>query len=336
MSEEVQICDVKEMLNFKQTDPDFVLDGTHFGRGDQYICKYSQKLHKYEVVELKQWKVKDNTLEPVPIELVGQFYNQNSYIVYAKFETKKFEMKSNNLLKDNDSTRETYFYWRGSEAPKGYSPLPKELNAENEPVERILQWSEFPTFVRLFNGTMLAHLGTHGQNSSGSHLYILRGTLDEEAHFFEIPCEKRNLRSRTSFLLVQPSKGKIFLWHGCKADQRNKNLISNITKKLLEYGASIYNVQGIKFELTDVAEGEDNSEFEQCLKGTKDDYLSLTDDTRLYAFSPRLFYFNSVTGSFLATGVQNALYSEFVDPFSFLQEHLYTAAQPGNIKVAFL
>lgn len=44
--------------------------------------------------------------------------------------------------------------------------------------------------------------------------YICRGTLESEMSLIEIPCSTRQLRSRTSFILLDTKNKKIYVWHG--------------------------------------------------------------------------------------------------------------------------
>lgn len=333
MSEEVKTCEcsVKEMLQNEPVDPDFVADGIHFGRGDSYTCGYTKSTYKHNLEKTMVWKIVKNGLEAVSDDLIGQFDSDSSYIVYSKFRTKVLDASLQNKLEE--FIQDNCFYWRGAVAPKGFSPLPPELEAKNPPVERIPQWSELPIFLRLFKGAMIVHNSKTDDKNNDDRLYILRGTVEEEIHFFEVPKEKRSLRSKTSFGLVRLKQKKILIWHGHKSDKRNGTFFKRFPEQISKYASKIYgneiNISDIIVE--EINEQDQNEEFNSALDGSDEDYFSLVKETHTYKYNPKLFYFNSITGSFLATAVQDILFSrDFINPFPYLQEHLYSPAQPGN------
>lgn len=325
--------DVKSLLSSEKTTCDFVLDGTHFGRGDVYISDYEQVKYEYTISSLKKWKVNENenSFESVPDITIEHFYNNASYVVYAKYEVTSYDLNSGKLIQKNDSdgSKEVYFYWRGSYAPKGYSPLPQELNVEEIPVERICQWSEPPIFLRLFSGKFIVH---NNILNNGPHLYILCGTVKEEAHLLEVLNDKRSLRSRTSFLLMLPQEHQIYIWHGSRTC--SQGFFGNILLSLQEKACDVYGCNNIKnFEVKEVSEKQGDNEFLAYLNGDVADYFTLIDNPSTYQHSPRLFYLNSITGEFTASEIHYTLGNEYLNSFPFLQDHLYTAPQPGEFRI---
>lgn len=325
MNKEISPLDVKVLISSNKRAYDFVLDGTHFGRGDSYISEYEQVKYQYDVIDLKKWKVNENENSLETVADIECFYSDDSYIVYAKFRVTKFDLNSERVVENSsDDTKEIYFYWRGWHASKGYSPLPKELNVEDVPVERTYQWTETPVFLRLFNGKLIVH--NKSLKSETTHFYILCGTVKEEANLIEIPREKKNLRSRTSFLLVVPQEHEIYVWYGSKA--HNRNFLENVLLSLQEKQSGVENKP---FNVIEVNEKENDEKFLSYLTGGDNDYFSLTNDLALYHHSPRLFYFHSITGDFTASEIEYTLGSDYLNPFPFLQDHLYTATQPGKL-----
>lgn len=327
-TESVILCNVNDMMKNKCILPDFILYGTHFGRGDHYVNDYSKEIYKYRVLELKCWKVNVNLLTNVESEILGNFYASSNYVVYVKYQANIFDLNTGDQHAKESAVHDVCFYWRGINGPQ-ISPLPKELEVMNPPVERIVQWSELPIFVRLFQGTMMVH--THEVLEQNSRLYILRGTLASEVHLIEIPNKKCNLRSRTSFLLILPTDGKMFIWHGSKSDNLNKVFLKKVVTQLQENKLTIYGTTDKYSDITvvELHENMNNDEFENALEGGIHDYYSLRDKIHLYNFTPKLFYFNSISGSLSATEVLDTLASENTNPFPFLQNHLYSATQPG-------
>ena len=56
-----------------------------------------------------------------------------------------------------------------------------------------------------------------------------------------------------------------------------------------------------------------------------------TPDTRLHAYTPRLFELNSTTGEFVAHEVLDPARGDSHKAFPFLQTDLYSAKQPGTL-----
>lgn len=325
VSATISPCNSADMIKSNLRLPDFVLDGIHFGRGDYYVSNYSKEIHRYKSIEIKCWEVNGNSLAIVKPELAGHFYACCNYLVYVKYEAKVYDLTNEEHIKEN-LTYDLCFYWRGATGPQS-APFPEELEDLNPPVQRIIQWSELPIFVRLFHGTLMVHIDKMPKEV---FLYILRGTIKEEAHFIEVPAEKRSLRSRTSFLLIVPKRGEIFVWHGRKSDKHNTVLIRNVLEQLKKTKLTIYGVSDCgDVKILKLNEGNENDEFLESLMGQKSDYYSLLHEPSLYNYTARLFYFNSIIGTFLATEVEDTLASENNNPFPFLQNHLYSAKQPG-------
>lgn len=332
MGDKLKPIDVKQLFTNNKRAYDFVLDGTHFGRGESYISDYEQVKHQYSVVDLKKWKVSDNenSLEDATNDTTEHFYSSDCYVIYAKYKVTTTDLKSGTIVeKDSaaENTKEIYFYWRGWLASKGYSPLPEELNIEDVPVDRTYQWTEPPIFLRLFHGSLVVH--NKSNLSAAARLYMLCGTVKEEAHFVEVPKKKKSLRSRTSFLLVLPHDHQLFIWYGSKA--YNRDFFDNVLLSLQTKASIIYGTDNKSFNVTKVEEKNGDEKFLSYLNGSVNDYFTLANEVLLkYEYNPRLFYLNNITGEFTAIEIEYTLGSDYLNPFPFLQDHLYTAAQPGK------
>ena len=65
---------------------------------------------------------------------------------------------------------------------------------------------------------MVVHIGKRDSEPAERwRLYIVRNELPAEAYLWEIPMESQNLRSRTSFILVDRDKSTLFIWNGAKS-----------------------------------------------------------------------------------------------------------------------
>lgn len=63
-------------------------------------------------------------------------------------------------------------------------------------------------------------------------LYIFRGEIEDETHWWELTISSANLRSRTSFLLINASENLMLLWHGCLTNDEQQIKAKNSVMKL--------------------------------------------------------------------------------------------------------
>lgn len=65
-------------------------------------------------------------------------------------------------------------------------------------------------------------------------LYVFLGEIEVENHWWELNVNVTNLRSRTSFLLVNNVTNVMLLWHGCSTTDEQKSLANKSAIKLRE------------------------------------------------------------------------------------------------------
>jgi len=66
------------------------------------------------------------------------------------------------------------------------------------------------------------------------HLYVFLGEIDVENHWWELNVDSTNLRSRTSFLLINNLENFMLLWHGCGITDEQRLLANKSAMKLRE------------------------------------------------------------------------------------------------------
>ena len=69
-------------------------------------------------------------------------------------------------------------------------------------------------------------MGKRNQKKSTWRLYVFLGEIDVETHWWELNVDSKNLRSRTSFLLINNIENLMLLWHGC-ATRSNQQVLAN-------------------------------------------------------------------------------------------------------------
>lgn len=65
--------------------------------------------------------------------------------------------------------------------------------------------------------------------SSGTwRLFMVHGANEDESHLTEVLCSTTQLRSRTSFVLLNSENGTVYIWHG----KKSSDTIKQVTKIL--------------------------------------------------------------------------------------------------------
>lgn len=54
---------------------------------------------------------------------------------------------------------------------------------------------------------------------------MVHGANEDEAHLTEVQCSTTQLRSQTSFILLNSENGTIFVWHGIGSSNTIKEVI---------------------------------------------------------------------------------------------------------------
>ena len=334
---DIRPCNVEDFVNSKYIEPDFEVDGVHLGRGNQYYDEVSLRYYEIYTLSVTCWRILENMYEKVTEENVGHLYDADTYIFRWQFRvTNTGRELSGKPSKYNLTGRDRclYFCWLGSEASvneKGAAAvLTVELDSENARQVRVTQGSEPTVFLRLFDGKMIINTGKHGQTSGKKHkLYISRGEIEEESHLVQVPCSMRSLRSRGSFVYFNAESGKVIVWHGSKSLFQTRYVTERLAKHVAGCKGSFGLIhEDVEVQITE--EGDETDEFLSALGGKRQLYISCKLSTQNFEYTPKLFYFSSVSGSFTIVEILCPYRSESVTPFPFLQADLYSATQPGN------
>lgn len=87
---------------------------------------------------------------------------------------------------------------------------------------------------------MVVHLGKRSSESQDStltwKLFVVRNEMPNEISLLEVPVAAKNLRSRTSFVLLNVKTGSAFVWHGAKSvrsiQKATMQIATNLEKRL--------------------------------------------------------------------------------------------------------
>ncbi|XP_030764646.1 supervillin-like [Sitophilus oryzae] len=309
----MSILNVQDLILSKYEEPRFYVNFNTVLRPTVAVRnEFEHKINKTNHVLC--WRIQENTLEKIDKKNVGFLFDSEAYIVHWLFDLKIDQSITEEML---------VYYWRGQHAVKGYSPLPSDIE-EQYPVERLFQWSEPALFFHGFEKLIVFNGKETDFDLNIPHLFLLRGEVTKETHLFEVPCIKASLRSRGTFLLVIPQEKIFFYWHGAKTLNDYK---TNIKIHKPHVHLQLWQPQWEFFSIHEIEENNEPDIFLETVKGNYQDFYHIKTNTD---FSPKLFYLNTITGSFLATEVEYPLRKiGGLAPFPFLQNHLYSASEPA-------
>ncbi|XP_064214700.1 supervillin isoform X3 [Tribolium castaneum] len=332
----IKPCDVGQMLNRESETPDLVIKNTHLGRGDQWFDEETKRLYDFETLKISAWRVSENHPEQLSDETIGHFSNSHSYIIKWDYQTtvkgRDLSGKPSRYQKAGRD-RCVYFCWQGSNASineKGAAALlTVELDDEEAPQVRVVQGAEPAVFLKLFNGSMVVHDGKE-ENRHKAKLFMVRGELEDEVCLMEVPCEMKELRSRTSFILVLCELAKVVVWNGAKASKQKRKVAKIAAENIVEKKADEFCWSNNNdCQVVVVEEGEENEEFLEGVEGGRGDYNALVGSDLDYDYTMRLFHLSALSGTFQAAEILCPHRSEFSSPYPFLQTELYSASQPA-------
>ncbi|KAJ8953301.1 hypothetical protein NQ314_007373, partial [Rhamnusium bicolor] len=324
-SYDIKPCNVIEMLEPKEKNPDLVIENIHLGRGDKYFDEETRRLFEYDTLEIKAWRILENTHEELKDKSIGQFYNGDSYIYSWKYrQTVKGRELNGKPSKHAQVGRDRciFFCWHGSNSSINEKCtaafLTVELDTQNAPQVRVVQGSEPAAFLRLFDGNMVIHNGKRdeAEDTQKPRLFIVRGEVENEIYLMEVPLNMSSLRSRSSFVIIDTDGEQVTIWHGAKSSKQKRKVIKDTVYKIMKDKPAELYLDEFEEDL-DVVEMDEGSESEDFFRYNG------------YDHTLRLFRMSSVTGNFVATEILCPHRSEYSSPYPFVQSELYSASQPG-------
>ncbi|XP_037547361.1 supervillin [Nematolebias whitei] len=340
---DLQPCDAKALLDNEPNPVKTVLEGVDVQRGYGFVRTEDGRQAEMSTVAVEAWHIKEHGEEELPEESLGQLHEGDAYIIRWKYSITTLvgkRQKPGELSAGAPGRERTAcFFWQGhqsSASEKGTSALMTvELGSHRGSQMLVSQGKEPPCFLQLFQGGLVIHKGSREDtsNNTGSwRLFCARGEVEVEASLLEVVCQRASLRSRASLVLLNPQKGRLYLWHGCKAQAGARLVAKRAVDKLTRRCPSELGLKSTsKLKTEVVEEGSEPAEFEQALGPLdKKAYDCMLQDPGKYNYTPRLFRLSASSGIF---GWEEQLFSarvtEEVMAMPFLQESLYSAQQPA-------
>uniref|UniRef100_A0A7N6ADG8 HP domain-containing protein n=1 Tax=Anabas testudineus TaxID=64144 RepID=A0A7N6ADG8_ANATE len=342
-AEEIKPFDAKTLLDNEPEPVKTVLEGVDVQRGYGLVRTEDGRQAELSTVAVDAWHIKEHSEEELPQESLGQLHEGDAYIIRWKYSITTLvgkRQKPGELSAGAPGRERTAcFFWQGrhsSISEKGTSALMTvELGSHRGSQVLVSQGKEPPCFLQLFQGGLIIHKGSRedcARNTGGWRLFCARGETEVEALLVEVACQHSSLRSRVSLVLLNAAKGKLYLWHGCKAHANARQVAKRTVDKLTQRCPSelgLTSTSSVKVE--EVEEGAEPSEFMKGL-GQQDTkaYDCMLQDPGKYNYTPRLFRLSASSGVFEGEEqLYPARVTEGVMAMPFLQENLYNTQQPA-------
>ncbi|XP_055532456.1 serine-rich adhesin for platelets isoform X3 [Wyeomyia smithii] len=320
-------------------EPNLVLENTNLGRGNFYYDTDSMRHYDVLTISVTQWEIDEYEYKEIQGSSCGHFYADESYTVRWTYQVsvtvRELSGKVSNRSTVVGRDRCAYFCWHGLDAPaneKGAAALlTVELDKEKGAQVRVSQGQESSAFIRLFK-IMFIHKSKKAPRNAW-RLYIITGNYPEETVCTEVTCNARQLRSRTTMVLVHGEKGRVILWNGCKALPHTREVGKNVLNAIIQSRFSeLFDETLTTISSATLEEGQETHEFLEAIEGsqTRHQYHSLLGSQQDFRFTPRIFNLTSINnGNFEATELQYNLRSQDLpSPYPFRQDELYNVRQP--------
>uniref|UniRef100_A0A673BLQ4 Supervillin-like n=1 Tax=Sphaeramia orbicularis TaxID=375764 RepID=A0A673BLQ4_9TELE len=333
--------EVKVDKRFSLCTPDpvkTVLEGVDVQRGHGLVRTEDGRQAELATVAVDAWHIKEHGEEELPEESLGQLHDGDAYIIRWKYSITTLVGKRQKPGELSAGTpgreRTACFFWQGrhsSVSEKGTSALMTvELGSHRGAQMLVSQGKEPPCFLQLFQGGLIIHKGNRDSASNtGWRLFCVRGEVEPEASLVEVDCQHASLRSRASLVLLNAQTGRLYVWHGCKAQAGARQVAKRAVDRLTQRCPSEVGLSGVKPE--EVEEGGEPAEFLKALGAQdKKHYDCMLKDPGKYNYTPRLFRLSASSGVFeWEEKLYPARATEGVMAMPFLQENLYSAPQPA-------
>ncbi|CAF3541406.1 unnamed protein product [Adineta steineri] len=342
-------ADVNKMLAKQDTPVNMILEQSNLGRGKHWYDPVELRGHDVQTISLNLWHVSENERHELDNSSYGQFHTDDVYIIrwryklvasgFHSIKTGQASMRKTDTGRD----RVAYWIWQGINASpneKGLSALMTVfLDEEKGPHIHVIQEHEEATFLQLFDGTLTIHLGKRNQSNQKKnnwHLYVFLGEIDVENHWWELNIDTTNLRSRTSFLLINNADNFMLLWHGCGTTEEQKLLAHKSAMKLRTKRPDEFHFNSEKefIEFTEMQEGNETNVFWNAFNEPvhQRKYYSLLNvrSNKTLTTTMRIFHLSSLHGPFVAQELLYPLRSpKHISAFPFTQSDLYDLQQPA-------
>lgn len=340
----IQGLDGDQLYKALYEEPNLTLENSNLGRGNLYYDQDTMRHYDIITKSVGKWKINEYNYDKHcdAQARICHFYSSESYIIRWIYQISVTVRELSGKISQRNTAvgrdRCVYFCWQGTDSTpneKGAAALLTiELDKEKGSQLRIAQGHEVTAFVRLFEIMFIHKQKFDANNYKMWRLYIVSGNEVSETVLTEVTCNMRQLRSRSSMILLNGELGKVIIWNGAKSLPHMRSITQAVGERMKsERYAEIFSVDcGDGLVVSTLEEGNESDEFFIAL-GSKNRnlYHSLIDSKNLnFNYTPRLFHFTSSNnGKFEVNEIFYNLRLRTLDsPFPFAQSQLYNARQP--------
>lgn len=313
-------------------EPNLVLENSNLGRGNFFYDDDTRRHYEINSVSVKKWT---SNGDEEALEDQCHFYSTEAYNIRWIYQISITVRELSGIISNRSTVgreRCVYFNWQGCDASateRGTSTLLMvKLDEEKGSQLIIQQFQELPAFVRLFKVLFLHKKRADKSRFERWRMYLINGCDQSETIVSEVPCEKKNLRSRACMIFIHGQKGRLLMWKGAKTTEKQQKIALDVCSKICgENPRELLASDRIK--MCEYSEGQEDEEFLGIFPDHSD-YGSLKDSKETYDFTPRMYELTSNNGEFEALEVVPSMrMKEHPTAFPFVQQDLYNARQPS-------
>ncbi|XP_016405193.1 supervillin-like [Sinocyclocheilus rhinocerous] len=304
-----------------------VLDGVDVRKGRDTVTLSDGQQAALCTLAVKTWLISEGEECEVSPESLGQFIEGSTYAVCWTY--------SLTALGDQmaiGQERSALFIWKGRHSNVSGRGLSSALTNQCSSQVFVTEGEEPPCFLQLFQGGMVIYRQQQSRDTGGWHLFCVRGDVPVEGRLLEVQCSCSSLRSRGSLILLNSQQGAIYLWHGCKAHSKARQVAKQTVQRLTQMCPPELSLRtGSFMNVQEVEEGKEPADFWNAI-GPQDrkSYDCMLQDPGKFNFTPRLYHLSAQSGTFKGVELISPSHvNGVITAMPFLQDKLYAVPHPA-------
>uniref|UniRef100_A0A8C2FQL9 Supervillin c n=1 Tax=Cyprinus carpio TaxID=7962 RepID=A0A8C2FQL9_CYPCA len=304
-----------------------VLDGVDVRRGRDTVTLNDGRQAVLRTLAVKTWLISEGEECEVSPESLGQFNEGSTYAICWTY--------SLTALGDQMAVcqeQSALFIWKGRHSSVSGRDLSSALTNQCSSQVFVTEGEEPPCFLQLFQGGMVIYRQQQSRDTGGWHLFCVRGDVPVEGSLLEVQCSCSSLRSRGSLILLNSQQGAIYLWHGCKAHSKERQVAKQTIQRLTQMCPPELSLRTDSFmNVQEVEEGKEPADFWNAI-GPQDrkSYDCMLQDPGKFNFTPRLYHLSAQSGTFKGVELISPSHvNGVITAMPFLQDKLYAVPHPA-------
>lgn len=304
-----------------------ILDGVDVQRGRDSVTLTDGRQADLCTLAVNAWLISEGEECEVAPESLGQLNEGNTYAIRWTYSLTASGDESA-LAQETSAV----FIWKGRHSNISGRDLSPALTNQFSAQVFITEGEEPACFLQLFQGGMVVYRQQPSRNTEGWRLFCVRGDVPVEGSLLEVQCSCSSLRSRGSLVLLNSQQGTIYLWHGCKAHSKARQVAKQTVQRLTQTCPSELGLKtGSFMNIQEVEEGKEPAEYWNAI-GQQDrkSYDCMLQDPGKFNFTPRLFHLSAQSGTFEGLELISPSHANgVITAMPFFEDKLYTVPQPA-------